>query len=81
MNEIINQINSIIRNITNNDTLTIEKTSTVQDINNWSSLLHIQFIAAVEKQFQIRFTFLEIQGWKNMEELADIINRKTALNQ
>lgn len=41
------------------------------DIDGWDSLEHIDLIIAVERRFGIKFTMGEVNGMKNVGEMAD----------
>jgi len=43
------------------------------DVEEWDSLSHIRFIVAVEREFKVRFTTSEIEGFKNAVELVDAL--------
>jgi acyl carrier protein len=43
------------------------------DVEEWDSLSHIRFIVAVEREFKVRFTTSEIEGFKNAGELVDAL--------
>ena len=76
MEDIITHLNQILIDITHIQDLKINKDIMVTQINDWSSLYHIQFIAAIENEFNIHFSFIEIQNWQSIDELATIIQRK-----
>ena len=59
--------------------LNLTRETTANDVEEWDSLSHILLIVNIEKQFQIRFTSREIQGWKNVGEMIDCIEKKVAL--
>ena len=48
----------------------------MSDIDGWDSLEHIDLIIAVERRFGIKFTMGEVNGMKNVGEMADIILRR-----
>jgi acyl carrier protein len=46
------------------------------DVEGWDSLSHVRFLIAVEKEFGLRFTSSEIDGFKNVGEVLDVIVRR-----
>ena len=50
--------------------------TTAADIKEWDSLMHINLIVAVEKEFRVRFTTFEVMSLSNVGDLADTIARK-----
>ena len=45
-------------------------------VPGWDSLLHIQIIVAIEKNYKIKFKGIEILIIKNMGELQSLIDSK-----
>lgn len=45
-------------------------------MEGWDSLKHISLIEAVEEEFGMRFTMLEINGMKNVGEMISIIEQR-----
>jgi acyl carrier protein len=43
------------------------------DVEGWDSLSHVRFLIAVEKEFGFRFTSGEIDAFKNVGEVLDVI--------
>jgi acyl carrier protein len=43
------------------------------DVEGWDSLSHVHFLIDVEKEFGFRFTSGEIDGFKNVGEVLDVI--------
>jgi len=56
----------------------LTRDTTANDIKEWDSLMHINLIVAVEKEFKIRFTTVEVMALQNVGDLADTIVRKTS---
>jgi len=54
----------------------ITRSTTASDIREWDSLMHINLIVAVEKEFGIRFTTSEVMSLNNVGDLADVVTRK-----
>ena len=46
---------------------------TADDIEEWDSLSNVRFIISVEREFDVRFTIGEIEGFANVGELVDKI--------
>lgn len=75
-NELLIQINTIFRDIFDNEDVVVEESTTANDVEEWDSLTHIQLVVAIEKYFKIRFTSIEIQSWKNVREMLDCIQNR-----
>lgn len=59
-----------------NDSLVVSKETTANDIEEWDSLNHMNFISEVEKHFNIQFEFFEIMDLENVGELIESILQK-----
>ena len=70
------EIQEIFREVLEDNSLIIKFNTTSSDVEDWDSLNHIQLIVAIEKKFKIRFTSMEIQIWKDVNEMIDCIISK-----
>lgn len=59
-----------------NDSLIVSNETTANDIEEWDSLNHMNFISEVEKHFNIQFEFFEIMDLENVGELINSILQK-----
>lgn len=71
--EIYEKINSIARNVFDDEELVLNGNTTANDVENWDSLTHLIFINELELTFEIKFTLGEIQGSKNLDELVNAL--------
>ena len=74
--EISVQINEVFIDILNDESITLNKTTKPQDIEEWDSLMHVQLVVGLEKKFKIRFMAKEIRNWSNVGEIIDCIYSK-----
>jgi acyl carrier protein len=74
--EILQKVNATFTDVLDNEHITLSDATTAGDIEEWDSLTHIQLVVAIERQFGIRFTSREIQGWKNVGEMLESISGK-----
>ena len=72
----IAQVNDIFIDVLDNDDIKLTPETSAKDIDEWDSLNHIQLIVAIEKHFKIRFNSSEINGWKNVGEMCDAIEKR-----
>jgi acyl carrier protein len=73
---LLKEITGIFRKVLDNDSVVLQQETTANDIEEWDSLTHVQLIVALEQHFNIRFTSLEIQKFKNVGDLCRAINAK-----
>jgi len=52
--------------------------TTAPQVPGWDSLAHVGLIAAIEKEYGIRFKTLEIIRLKNVGDLQAAVDKKTA---
>jgi acyl carrier protein len=78
MNEdnILDELNTVFREVLDNETLTVNAVTTANEVDEWDSLTHIQLVAAVEKRFAVRFLAAEIQRFANVGDMCAAIARK-----
>ena len=67
------RLNEVFRDIFDDDEITVNPSTTAKDIEDWDSLEHIRLIAAVEREFGMRFKMGEVSTMKNVGEMASII--------
>lgn len=71
--EIFEQLNEVFRDVFDDDSITVDETTTAADIDGWDSLMHITLISAVEDEFDITFNMKDVVKMKNVGDMADLI--------
>lgn len=72
------KLQEVFRDVFDDEEIEIERDTTAEDIDAWDSLTHVQLIVAVEKEFQVKFSTVEVMKMKNVGEFIDLIDRKLA---
>ena len=60
------------------DDFPITDTTTAPQVPGWDSLSHVGILAAIEKDYGIRFRTLEVIKFKNVGDLQAAIDKKIA---
>lgn len=55
----------------------LDNSMTMDDVEEWDSLMHIQLALALEKEFGIKFTTQQIVDMKSIGEIIRIISENT----
>lgn len=71
--EIYEKLNTVFRDVFDDEEITVNDDTTADDIEDWDSLEHINLVVAVEKKFNIKFNMGEVNKFKNVGEMVDII--------
>lgn len=74
--DIINRLNKVFREVFEDNTIQITREMTANDVEKWDSLSHLTMIAAVEKEFGIKFKLKELVSMKNVGDLMMAIASK-----
>ena len=70
---VFEKLNTIFRDNFDDDEICLTDETSAEDIEDWDSLEHIRLIAAVEREFGMRFKMGEVSTMKNVGEMVSII--------
>ena len=74
--DILTELNTVFRQVFDDNSLTVTRSTTADDIDEWDSLTHMNLVVAVELKFGVKFALGELQSLKNVGDLADAVQRK-----
>jgi acyl carrier protein len=78
---IISEVTEVMRDVFGDDEIVLTETTTAGDVDGWDSLMHLNLVIGLERQFKIRFSTAEIAQMKeagqNIGTLVQLIARKT----
>ena len=74
--EILGEIESIMRDVFDDDDLVVTENLNSNDIEDWDSLSNIRLVVSIEKRFNIKFAFGELQSLNNVGEMVEVIVSK-----
>ena len=63
--ELLERMQEVIRQVFDDDSIEITATTTADEIDGWDSVVHINIIVAVEKEFRVRLSTAEIASTKS----------------
>lgn len=75
----VDRLSRIFRDVFDDETINVRDDMTSRDIEGWDSLMHIDLIYAIEKEFTIVFTTGEAgSALKTVGELRALVEEKIA---
>ncbi|HZS53655.1 MAG TPA: acyl carrier protein [Bryobacteraceae bacterium] len=72
------EIQQILRDVFNDETIVIDDNTTADDVEGWDSLNNIRLMVQVERKFGFRFKTSEVAGLKNVGELIKIVEQRAS---
>ncbi len=78
MNSILEELQSIFRDILDQPDLVLTPESNANNVEDWDSLAHINLVSAIEKHYKIKFALGELQELKNVGDMIELIKAKLA---
>ena len=74
--ELYQRLNTVFQDVFDDESIEVSSDTTADDIEDWDSLEHINLVAAVEKEFAIKFSMGQIVSMKNVGEMVNIMLEK-----
>ena len=72
----LTQLQDVFRRIFDDESLTISRETTAQDVEAWDSVQNVTLMLEVESEFRVRFSTSEMAYLKNVGDLVDLIDKK-----
>ncbi|SDE68156.1 acyl carrier protein [Desulfuromonas thiophila] len=70
------QLNTIFREVFDDDSIVLRPDTTADDIDGWDSLSHVNLIVTIETRLGIRFAPRELLTFRNVGDLMTSIRNK-----
>ena len=81
MSQLKERLQTLMRDVFDNDEVIIDRALTADDVEGWDSLAHIHLIVAVERVFSIRVSASEVHSLRTAGDLIDLVQAKIQVNQ
>lgn len=70
---IYQKINEIFRDVFDDEELVVSAETTAADIEGWDSLVHVNLVISIEKNFDIKFKMEEFSTLRNVGAMVELI--------
>ena len=71
--EAFEKLNAVFRDVFDDESITVNDSTTADDIADWDSLSHINLVESVEDEFEVKFSMKDVVKMKNVGEMVDKI--------
>ncbi|OFZ16601.1 MAG: acyl carrier protein [Bdellovibrionales bacterium GWA2_49_15] len=71
------KLQELFRDIFDDDSIVLKPETCANDIEDWDSLMHINLIVAIEKEWGIKFALGELSNLKNVKDMLVLIESKS----
>jgi acyl carrier protein len=78
LDAIYSKLTRILQDVFDDDELIARPDLTADQVEGWDSFAHLRLIFAVEKAFGVKFAASQIAGFRNVGDLAQMIDSKVA---
>jgi acyl carrier protein len=72
------RLKPIFEDVFDEDDMEIPPTLTANEVEGWDSLSHIRLIIAIEKEFDVKFRTTEVNSFRDVGELVELLTGKLA---
>lgn len=74
--EVFEELQKIFKEVFDDPDMEINMELSANDVNDWTSLTHMQLLATIEEKYSIKFNTRDIRLMKNVGDLVSAIQRK-----
>lgn len=74
--EILEGITATVREVLDDDSLSLSYESSAAEFPEWDSFKHITIVAATEMRFGVKFKTAEIESLKNIGDFVSLVGAK-----
>lgn len=78
MQDTLATINHVFREVFGDDSLEVNHQTTARDIQAWDSLMHVNLVLGVEREFGVRFSSSQVATLQTVGELVQLVDRMRA---
>lgn len=71
--EAYERLNKVFQEVFDDESITVNDSTTSDDIEDWDSFEHINLVVAVEEEFSFKIPMGKVVTMKNVGEMVDII--------
>lgn len=75
-NQILAEINTVFRNVFEDQSLQVGLTTSADDVEDWDSLTHATLISEVQDHFKVKFKISEVLKFNNVGDMVALIQEK-----
>ena len=72
----LERLQKVFRKVFEDERLLVSEATSAKDIRMWDSLTHLELIAAVEAEFNVKFSFSEVMQFSNVGDMMRTIEKK-----
>jgi acyl carrier protein len=70
-------LREVFQEVFDDDDLVVTRETSAREVDEWDSLMHINLVLNIEKEFSVRFSSSEVAVLQNVGQLADLIDLKS----
>ena len=76
--EIMQRLNALFREVFDDEDIQLCDETTADDIAEWDSMMHLNLIVAIEGEFGMKFTMIEVVEMNSIGDMVGVIGGKLA---
>lgn len=73
---VLEKVQKVFNEVFGNSSIVLSRETTANDVDDWDSMTHIQFIVALEEEFGIKFALGELAELRHVGDALDLIEKK-----
>ena len=76
--EVLEGLQAIFAEVFDRDDIALRRDLTAKDVAGWDSFKQVELIIECEARFKLRFTSAEVDGFRNLGDLIDVVAARGA---